>query len=80
MSAPEGGALITAPMPGLVISYEVDVGQAVKAGETVVVIEAMKMQNLLPSPTDGVVLELPRQAGDRVSRGDVLAVIGPEGE
>ena len=78
VSAPEGGALITAPMPGLVVSYEVEVGQTIRAGETVVVIEAMKMQNLLPSPTDGVVLELPRQAGDRVSRGDVLAVIGPE--
>ena len=79
-SAPEGGALITAPMPGLVISYEVEVGQRIKAGDTVVVIEAMKMQNLLPSPSDGVVLELPRGAGDRVSRDDVLAVIGPESD
>lgn len=80
VSAPEGGALITAPMPGLVISYEVEVGQQVSAGDTIVIIEAMKMQNLLPSPADGVVLELPRQAGDRVSRGDVLAVIGPESD
>jgi oxaloacetate decarboxylase alpha subunit/pyruvate carboxylase subunit B len=67
-------------MPALVISYEVKVGQHLSAGDTIVIIEAMKMQNLLPSPSDGVVLELPRQAGDRVSRGDVLAVIGPESD
>ena len=75
--APEGGALLTSPMPGLVIRHEVEVGQSVKAGDTVVVIEAMKMQNMLPSPVDGVILELPRAAGDRVARGDILAVIGP---
>jgi pyruvate carboxylase subunit B len=80
VSAPEGGAVLTSPMPGLVIRYEVKAGQTVKAGETIVVIEAMKMQNLLPSPADGVILELPRQAGDRVGRGDVLAVIGPAPE
>ncbi|MCY4575392.1 MAG: pyruvate carboxylase subunit B [Chloroflexi bacterium] len=76
-NAPEGGALLTSPMPGLVIRYEVEVGQAVKAGDTVIVIEAMKMQNMLPSPVDGVIVELPRAAGDRVARGDILAVIGP---
>ena len=52
-------------------------GQEVKAGDTIVVIEAMKMQNMLPSPVDGVIVELPRAAGDRVARGDILAVIGP---
>lgn len=77
VSAPEGGALLTSPMPGLVIRYEVEIGQTVKAGDTVVVMEAMKMQNMLPSPADGVVMELPRQVGDRVARGDVLAIIGP---
>ncbi len=76
-NAPEGGALLTSPMPGLVIRHEVEVGQEVKAGDTIVVIEAMKMQNMLPSPVDGVIVELPRAAGDRVARGDILAVIGP---
>ena len=76
-NAPEGGALLTSPMPGLVIRHEVEIGQTVKAGDTLVVIEAMKMQNMLPSPADGVILELPRAAGDRVARGDILAVIGP---
>ncbi len=76
-NAPEGGALLTSPMPGLVIRHEVEIGQEVKAGDTIIVIEAMKMQNMLPSPVDGVILELPRAAGDRVARGDILAVIGP---
>ena len=76
-NAPEGGALLTAPMPGLVIRHEVEVGQQIKAGDTVIVIEAMKMQNMLPAPIDGVIMELPRAAGDRVARGDILAVIGP---
>ena len=74
---PEGGALLTAPMPGLVIRYKVEVGQQIKAGDTVIVIEAMKMQNMLPATIDGVIMELPRAAGDRVARGDILAVIGP---
>ncbi|MDA1097290.1 MAG: pyruvate carboxylase subunit B [Chloroflexi bacterium] len=77
VTAPSGGSLLMAPMPGLVVSYAVTVGQRVKAGDTIVVVEAMKMQNNLPSPIEGVVLELPRQPGDRVGRGDVLAVIGP---
>ena len=76
-NAPEGGALLTSPMPGLVIRHQVEIGQTVKAGDTLVIIEAMKMQNMLPSPAAGVVLELPRAAGDRVARGDILAVIGP---
>ena len=58
----------------------IDTGTDVALGDTLCIIEAMKMQNLLPSPADGVVLELPRQAGDRVSRGDVLAVIRPESD
>ncbi len=76
-NAPEGGALLTSPMPGLVIRHQVEIGQTVKAGDTLVIIEAMKMQNMLPSPAAGVILELPRAAGDRVARGDILAVIGP---
>lgn len=72
----EGEAAVTAPMPGLVMRYTVEVGQAVKAGETVVVLEAMKMENALPSPADGVVKKLPFKAGDRVARGEALVVIG----
>jgi len=63
-------------MPGLIIRYEVEVGQQVKAGDTVVILEAMKMESALPAPTDGTVKELRFKPGDRVAKDDVLAVIG----
>jgi biotin carboxyl carrier protein len=64
-------------MPGLVLLHEVKVGATVKAGDTVVVLEAMKMENTLPSPVDGTVRALPFDIGSKVSRGDVLAIITP---
>ena len=70
----EGAVL--APMPGIIIRYEVSVGQAVKAGDPVVILEAMKMESALPAPIDGTVKELRLKAGDRVAKDDVLAVIG----
>jgi pyruvate carboxylase subunit B len=66
---------VVAPMPGLVLRYLVEVGTEVKAGEPVVLLEAMKMQNTLPSPRDGRVARLPFSAGDNVNRGDVLVVL-----
>ncbi|MBE9502210.1 MAG: pyruvate carboxylase subunit B [Dehalococcoidia bacterium] len=72
--AVEGAVL--APMPGMIIRYEVEVGQQVKAGDTVVILEAMKMETTLPAPIDGTVKELRFKSGDRVVRDDVLAVIG----
>ena len=67
---------ILAPMPGMIIRYEVEVGQQVKAGDTVVILEAMKMESPLPAPIDGTVKELRFKRGDRVAKDDVLAVIG----
>ncbi|TEU04254.1 MAG: pyruvate carboxylase subunit B [Dehalococcoidia bacterium] len=72
--APEGAIL--APMPGIVIRYEVALGQAVKAGDTIVILEAMKMESVLPAPIDGTVKELRVKPGDRVAKDDVIAVIG----
>ena len=68
------GALV-APMPGVVLRYEVAVGDQVKKGDPVVVFEAMKMQNVLASPWSGEVKELSFNPGDKANRGDVLAVI-----
>ena len=62
-------------MPGLVLRYSVEVGQRVNAGDTVVVLEAMKMENSLPSPVAGNVKALPLDTGTAVVKGDVLAVI-----
>jgi biotin carboxyl carrier protein len=70
-----GAGALTSPMPGTIIKYVVSVGQAVKAGDTIVMMEAMKMESALPSPIDGKVKELSCKAGDRVKKGDVLAVI-----
>ena len=56
-------------MPGTVVRYTVSESQRVAAGETVVVLEAMKMENTLPAPAAGVVKSLPQQAGARVGRG-----------
>lgn len=63
---------ITAPLPGMIVEYKKSVGENVKAGETVVVIEAMKMMNNLDSTVDGVVKEIKFEASDSVSKGDVL--------
>jgi biotin carboxyl carrier protein len=75
-TAPEGEKLV-APMPGMIIRYEVNVGDKVKAGDAVVILEAMKMQNTIPAPVDGTVASINFEPGANVSRNDVLAVIAP---
>ena len=72
----EDATSIVAPMPGIVIRYEVEMGQEVQAGQSVVIIETMKMENSLPSPIDGKVASLPCRPGQSVGKGDILAVIG----
>ena len=72
-----GESTVEAPMPGLVLRHEVEVGATVESGQPIVVLEAMKMQNSLPSPVAGTVRALPFDIGAKVSRGDVLAIITP---
>ena len=67
---------VVAPMPGIIIRYEVKEGDKVKAGDNVVVLEAMKMAIDLPAPSDGVIKKLNFKGGDYVARDDLLAVIG----
>jgi oxaloacetate decarboxylase alpha subunit/pyruvate carboxylase subunit B len=69
------GVKVTAPMPGMIIKYEKNVGDAVKKGDTVVVLEAMKMENSLPATADGEITAINFGSGDSVAKGDVLAVI-----
>ena len=73
----DGETVMAAPIPGTVVRYTVAEAQLVKAGETVVVLEAMKMENTLAAPVDGVIKSIRSQAGARVARGDILLVIGP---
>ena len=80
-AAPEAGAAVdgtalTAPMPGMIIKYEKKVGDTISQGETVVVLEAMKMENALPAPAGGTIKSINFSSGDSVAKGDVLAVIG----
>jgi pyruvate carboxylase subunit B len=70
------GTPLTAPMPGMIVKYEKKAGDAVSQGETVVVLEAMKMENALPSPAGGTIKSVNFSSGDTVAKGDVLAVIG----
>jgi len=76
-SSASGEATITAPMPGIVLRYIAEVGQSVQAGDPILVLEAMKMENTLPSPTSGVVKALPFDIGVTVAKDDILAIIAP---
>jgi pyruvate carboxylase subunit B len=70
------GTAIVAPMPGILLRYAVEAGQQVKKGTPVLFLEAMKMENSLPSPVEGTVKELKVSPGTWVKKNDVLAVIG----
>ena len=70
------GTPLNAPMPGMIVKYEKNVGDAVSQGETVVILEAMKMENALPSPVDGTLSAINYTSGDSVAKNDVLCLIG----
>ena len=70
------GEAITAPMPGAIVKVNVTAGQAVKAGDVLCVLEAMKMENDITAPKDGTVTQVVTSKGANVSTGDPLVVIG----
>jgi biotin carboxyl carrier protein len=76
-AAANAPAAILAPMPGKVVRVLVGLGDVVAAGQGIVVVEAMKMQNELKSPRDGRVTALKAAVGESVNGGAVLALIEP---
>ncbi len=69
------GTLLLAPMPGMIVKYVKNVGDTVAKGETVVVLEAMKMENALQAPCGGVIKANNFESGDTVAKGAALSVI-----
>ena len=69
------GKAVVAPLPGTVLQIKAAVGQAVKAGETVVIIEAMKMENEVVAPSDGKITSIVCQKGAAVQANDPLFTI-----
>ncbi len=69
------GTKIAAPMPGTILNVKVSVGQAVKAGDVLVILEAMKMENDISAPCDGTVKQILTTKGATVNTDEVLIVI-----
>ncbi len=75
-AAPAGGEQITAPMPGNILSVNVAAGDAVKKGQVLMILEAMKMENEIMCPYDGKVVSVSVSKGATVESGAPLCVIG----
>jgi len=71
-----GTGAVVCPMPGTVLDVKVKVGDAVKYGQPVLILEAMKMENEIAATADGTVREIRVTKGTAVNAGDVLVVIG----
>ena len=74
-SSVAGGTTITSPMPGSILDVKVNVGDKVKYGQTLAILEAMKMENDIPATVDGEVAEIKVKKGDIVESDAVLIVI-----
>jgi biotin carboxyl carrier protein len=70
-----GSVTVNAPMPGKILSIKANVGAAVKKGEVILILEAMKMENEVVAPEDGTVASINVAAGDSVEAGDTLATL-----
>ncbi len=70
-----GNVKVNSPMPGKIVALKANVGQAVKRGEVILILEAMKMENEIVSPEDGTIASINVSAGQSVEAGDLLATL-----
>ena len=75
-AAPAGGEQVTSPMPGTILSVNVSNGSAVKKGDVLMILEAMKMENEIMAPCDGTVTSVAAAKGAAVESGALLCTIG----
>jgi len=75
VSGTEGNIKVNAPMPGKILSIKANIGQAVKKGDVILILEAMKMENEIVAPQDGTVASINVSAGQSVEAGDLLATL-----
>lgn len=75
-TAGASGVAVKSPLPGIIIDVKVQVGDEVKKGQTVVMLEAMKMENAIQAPQDGKITEISVAPGDSVLEGVTLVTIG----
>ena len=75
-AAGAGAIKINSPMPGNILSVKASAGQAVKKGDVLMILEAMKMENEICAPQDGTIASVQVAAGDSVESGDVLVTMG----
>ena len=74
-SGAQGGVKVNSPMPGKILGVKANPGQAVKKGQVILILEAMKMENEVVAPADGTVASINVSVGDMVESGDVLATL-----
>ena len=74
-SAAKGNVTVEAPMPGNILQVKVGVGQKVDAGESLIILEAMKMENEIVAPLGGVIVSVDVKKGDTVEAGQVLITL-----
>ena len=75
VSAPAGGEAVSSPMPGTILAVNVKAGDAVKAGDVLMILEAMKMENEICAPVDGTVSAVSVNQGATVETGSLLCTI-----
>ncbi|HHW67872.1 MAG: glutaconyl-CoA/methylmalonyl-CoA decarboxylase subunit gamma [Epulopiscium sp.] len=75
-AVPAGATKVTSPMPGTILDIKVSVGDSVKVGDTIAILEAMKMENEIVATADGKIASINTSKGASVNTGDLIATIG----